>query len=165
MRANYFTTANPFSLQPPPDWWLKRLFDFDAMLVLFPSTLRPTYILARKQQFAQPTEVLQTLDRNLRRMTAGGDGDIMADRNLVYVEQIIGNGTWNTQIFLDLAKRDIWAAGGAEAFHERILTLEQVAREKQLRRQADDMDHRARDAWRSLQARTGQRTRVTSNSR
>ncbi len=161
---NYFTTSNPFNLQPPPQWWLTRLYDFDAMLVLFPSTLRPAYVLARKQQFAQPTEPLQELDKNLRRLTNGGDGDIMADRNLVYVESITGNGAWTGQIFLGLAARDIWAAGGAEVYHNRIITLEEVAREAQQRRAADDMDHRARDAWRSLQARTGQRSRVKLNT-
>lgn len=158
---NYFATSNPFNLPAPPNWWLVRLNDFDSMLVVFPSTLRPAHILARRQQFAQPTAPLQALDKHLRRLTSGGDGDIMADRNLVYVESIAGSGAWTIQIFLDLAARDIWAAGGAEAFNDRIITLEQAAADKQQRQLTDDMDHRARDAWRSLKARTGQRTRVT----
>jgi hypothetical protein len=70
-------------------------------------------------------------------------------------------GSWMRscpEIMSDLRKRDMWAAGGAEAYITR-LEAEEAAEDAAKRKQTeDDIEYRAADAWRSYQARTGQRT-------
>lgn len=161
-RPNYLATGNPFSLMPPPAWWLRQLQDFDHALVVFPSCLRACYILARRREFGLG-HPLEKVDRDLLRVTAHGDGDVMADHNLVFVDHLMSHGGWSTHIFAELRRRDIWAAGGAEKFNDQLLAREHQADGIERKRLIDDIDYRAKDAWRSYQARTGQRTRVTKN--
>lgn len=160
--GNYFATGNPYSLMPPPTWWLRKLSDFDHALVVFPSSLRACYVLARRRQFGLG-HPLEKLDRDLQRLTGGGDGDLMADRNLVFVDYLISAGGWSTDIFHELRKRDIWAAGGADKYNAQLIAHEDAIAARQQSAYLSDIDHRARDAYRSYQARTGQRTRVSGN--
>jgi hypothetical protein len=157
---NWFPDTNKFMLPKPPAWWLKRLHDQDAELVVFPSRLRPAYILARRRSssLAMPKSV--ALANDLDRMTHAGDGDVMAAHGLVHVENILGGfGNWTDNIFHELRRRDIWAAGGADKFNNLIVESEQAARDKQRKDMLDDIDHRSGDAFRSYQARTGQRNK------
>ena len=67
--GNYIHVANRFGLETPPDWWLTKLHDQDAALVVFPSQGRPnTYVLARRRshRFLQERVSFQGRSRRIR---------------------------------------------------------------------------------------------------
>jgi hypothetical protein len=45
---NYVETSNPFKLAQPPTWFLTRLYAYDALLVIFPSTHEGLYRIGRR---------------------------------------------------------------------------------------------------------------------
>lgn len=157
---NYLTSENPFKLAAPPAWWLKQLHDYDAELVVFPSRLRMAYILARRRHFSNAMQEMNTLDKNLIKNSAGMDGDILAQHNLIYVRHLLGETVRRQAIFQWLKDHDLKAQGGGEAVDNKIVSMEEDAARRARRKMVDDIDQRARDAYRSYQARTGQRTRV-----
>lgn len=157
---NWFPDTNKFLLPKPPQWWLKRLHDQDAELVVFPSRLRASYVLARRRSASLGMPKSLKVANDLEKMTSAGDGDVMAARNLVHVANIENaSGNWTDTIFFQLKQRDIWAAGGAHKFHQRIIENEAAERAKKRAALLDDIDQRSADAYRSYQARTGQRNK------
>lgn len=155
---NYLGTENPFKLAAPPDWWLQRLFDYDAELVVFPSRLRMAYILARRRHFSNAIAEADRLDKNLLRQTAGLDGDILATHNLIYVRHLIGDTVRRPQIFQWLRDNDTKALGGGETVAKKLEEAEADLQQQKRLVLLDDIEYRAKDAWRSYQARTGRRT-------
>lgn len=162
---NYLYTENRWHLAEPPDWWLLKLLEVDSDLVVFPSKMRPAYVLARRRHHSNALAEMDTLDKNLLRKSAGMDGDVMADHNLIYVRHLIGNTIRRYEIFQWLMDHDTWANGGGEAVANKIESIEQYEAEKRRRTLIDNIDHRTRDAWRSYQARTGRRAGFTPTSR
>lgn len=161
---NFLQTENPFHLAPPPAWWLQMLHDYDAELVVFPSRHRMAYILARRRHFSNAMAEMNTLDKNLLRQSAGLDGDILANHNLIYVRHLIGDTVKRPAIFQWLRDNDTKAQGGAEAVASRLEDAEaDIARQKRLV-MIDDFEYRAQDAWRSYQARTGRRSGYRKSS-
>lgn len=154
---NWIPDTNKFKLAAPPIWWLTQLQDLDSELVVFPSRLRCSYILARRRSQTLKRPDLVKLDGHLLRTTAGGDGDFLAANNLLFVEHIIGWGNFTTTIFHQLRRRDITRAGGADKYIETLEEGERALAATKRKTFLDDMEHRAGDAWRSYQARTGQR--------
>ncbi len=59
---NFIQTANPFNLASPPDWFLRALFAYDPLLVIFQSVSDPMYRLARRTSTgrAQLNKVLKS---------------------------------------------------------------------------------------------------------
>ena len=157
---NFLTSENPYKLAPPPAWWLQQLYDYDSQLVVFPSRHRMAYILARRRHFSNAMAELNTLDKNLLKTSAGLDGDIMATHNLIYVRHLIGNTVRRYAIFQWLRDHDLKANGGAEKVTDAIEDVEATMARRTREKMQEDIDHRARDAWRSYQARTGRRTRA-----
>ena len=156
---NWLPDLNRFNLPEPPEWWLKRLHDQDDALVLFPSRLRPnTYVLARRRGFSARLRRLLTGAAVYNPAKSGGDGDVLAAHHLVYVAHVAGTiGQWTTAIFQQLREWDTWAAGGGDAVANTLEQQEIYTSSKIHADLIDSIDHRARDAWRSYQARTGQR--------
>lgn len=157
MLNNWIATENTFKLAAPPQWWLKQLHDYDSQLVVFPSRTRMAYILARRRSHSNAMAELDRLDKDLIRKSAGLDGDIIANHNLIYVRHLIGNTIRRPEIFQWLKDHDTWANGGAEKVAQAIEDAEVSAAQKKRQTMLDNIDHRARDAWKSYQARTGRR--------
>lgn len=158
---NYLWSENPFKLADPPDWWLQQLFDYDAQLVVFPSRHRMAYILARRRHFSNAMAELNELDKATVRQTAGLDGDILANNNLIYVRHLIGETVRRPALFQWLRDNDITAQGGGEKVATRLEDTEaDIAAQKRVNL-ISDIEHRAKDAWRSYQARTGRRSGMT----
>lgn len=134
------------------------LQDYDAELVVFPSRHRMAYILARRRHFSNAMAELDRLDKNLLRQSAGLDGEILATSNLVYVRHLIGETVRRVAIFQWLRDHDLKANGGGEKIAKLIESEEEYKSAAARRKLNDDIDHRARDAWRSYQARTGRRS-------
>ena len=141
----------------PPTYWLQRLYDFDDMLVVFPSFKVPfAYVLARRRQLtAGLTDVVTQVAAEL----VNPDTVACLNHGLVPVSLIYRTGeAWHIDnILQSLRARDIWAHGGADKFADKLDEADN-ARERQTHAAVrDDMYNRAGDAWRSYQARTGQR--------
>lgn len=143
---------------PPPAFWLQRLYDYDADLVLFPSTAVPFgYVLARKARISG-----YYTDQSIVETVTHPDTRYCLTHKLVPVTMITQIGSiWDADsIIRALMARDIWRVGGADKAADMVEGAD-AAREAKIK--ADiraDMWNRSGDAWRSYQARTGQRVTV-----
>jgi len=139
----------------PPAFWLQRLYDFDAELVVFPSRHVPyAYVLARKRRVAS------AMDQALSETITQPDTRFCLAHGLVPVTMIYrySMASWSIDnIIASLQRRDIWAHGGGEKMADARDAEE--ASEKQANKQAvrNDMWARSGDAWASYTRRTGQR--------
>lgn len=140
----------------PPDYFLQRIYDYDAMLVVIPSRDNPgAYVIARRKQFG-PGITPAALDA----VYSKADTKMCILNNAVPVCLMMQNGSsWDPdQIIEKLYWRDIWAHGGADAVADRLEAQEDAAKAKIDADIRDDLYNRSGDAWRSYQARTGQST-------
>jgi hypothetical protein len=162
-RANRFVGINYIDrdakMAIPPEYWLQRLFDFDSELVVFPSLQTPfAYVLARK---ARRTGGMNMNDPAFEHATS--DTKFCVARRMLPVSLIYrhNSNSWSIDnIIADLRSRDIWAAGGAEKVADRV-DGEDANEEKRIKDEVRaDFYNRSGDAWRSYQARTGQRTKT-----
>jgi len=171
MTGNWIPDINRYNLPKPPQWFLTRLWDLDVALVVVPARTGRKYLLARRRERSlrvpMIVENLKASALKNHKRVKYSDGDLLTSLNLVAVDTIVGNfhTGWSgaDMIFADLRMRDMWANGGVDAFIKRVEEQEeavQVAKRKQL---LDDIDHRAGDAYRSYQARTGQRNHTAKN--
>jgi len=143
----------------PPAWFLKAMWDMDAELVILPSRVRRAYVVARRRMKSATVPMLVKSDNELQRKTRGTDADMLQEHNLIFIDWITGNlhGNWSLNILADLKDRDTWAAGGGEKYVDKLEAQEQKVAADRRTAMIDDLGHRAADAWRSLQARTGKR--------
>lgn len=152
---NWIADINPFNLSEPPAWWLAKLYDFDHMLVLIPSRKQSKYMLARRRQLTAGIGDVAMLDNK------NPDTLMLYSHQAVPVGYLNFSGNWTIDSLLaDLKARDVWAHGGADKVIAIVEDAEADAEIKRHRELRDNMDHRARDAYRSLKARTGQRVTV-----
>lgn len=161
---NYIVTDNPYSLAVPPAWWLKKLWDTDSALVVFPSRVRAAYILARRRSKSNAMAEMVKLEGNLLRKSAGMDGDVLATHNLVYVRHLLGNSVRRNNIFQWLKDADTWDKSSGLDFATRVERQDEAHAAHLRNQMLDDIDARSRDAWRSYQARTGRRSGFTYNT-
>ena len=156
---NPFVGLNYLPLNPkmaePPAYVLQRLYDFDNMLVLFPSFAMPFYyVLARRRQLTAGLT-----DKALDASITHPDTRACMAHGLVPVTMVFKHGpNWNIDPVIEkLKRRDIWAHGGAAKAADTLDAADERAEKKRKADVRDDMWNRAGDAWRSYQARTGQR--------
>ncbi len=145
-------------METPPAYWLQRLYDYDAELVVLPSRQRPyAYVLARRVRLAKPMTA-----QALLHIYTQLDTRMCMSLGLVPVSLIYRTGlTWSIDnIIADLKSRDIWAHGGADKTADLMDATEEKADEGRKKALRDDMWMRSGMAWSSYQRRTGQR--VTS---
>jgi hypothetical protein len=140
----------------PPAFFLQRIYDYDAELVMFPSRHVPyAYVLARRRRFR-----IVSLDQALEKTIEQPDTKLCLQRGLVPVTMIIRHSmkSWDVDaVIRSLQARDIWAHGGGDAYTNKIEdheSAEEQSKRKQLR---DDMWMRSGQAWESYKRRTGQR--------
>jgi hypothetical protein len=174
MTPNWIADTNRWNLTVPPEWFLQKLWNFDEQLVIVPSRNEPTkgekphYLLARRRQYS------------------AGLGDVVAldnkhpDTNMCMVHGLIPIGPLrfkkgvNTfteaglvSLLDELASRDMWKITGRtkdpDAAWKALEAAEAEEQARERRTWRDDMYHRARDAYRSLKARTGQRNKRASD--
>jgi hypothetical protein len=141
----------------PPHYFLQRLYDFDAMLVLMPSREQPgAYVLGRRKQWG-PGLTEAAVDA----VYTKADTKMAILNNTVPVCMVFKpvNGSWNPDpLIRTLMSRDIWAHGGADKVAD-MLEAQEDAEKAAIRKQMrDDLYNRSGDAWRSYQSRTGQST-------
>lgn len=159
--GNSWIGVNHFDLNPnvavPPAFWLARLYDFDNMLVTFPSYAVPfAYVLARRRQLTKGLT-----DKALEDTIDQPDTKFCLAHGLVPVTLIYKTGeNWQIDGILNsLRSRDTWKDGDqtGEKYADAVDAVD-AAREKRVKKEVrDDMWNRSGDAWRSYTARTGQR--------
>jgi hypothetical protein len=161
--------ANPFvgvnyipdntRMEEPPAYVLQRLHDFDNMLVLLPSRFVPfAYIIARRRQLSAGLS-----DKALEDTITQPDTKLCMAWGLIPISLMYKTGpVWNIDpVIASLKARDMWAVGGGEKAADLLDKQDEAERERLRKQTRDDMYARSGDAWRSYQARTGQRTRLT----
>lgn len=140
----------------PPEFWLERLFDYDAELVVFPSRHVPyAYVLARRRRSFAPA-----MDEALEQTITQPDTKLCLTRGLAPVTIIIrhSQGSWSIDnIIASLQARDIWAHGGGTKFTDKLDAVEAEDERKQKAAIRDDMLQRSDLAWDLYKRRTGQR--------
>lgn len=143
----------------PPAYWLQRLYDYDAELVVLPSRYVPyAYVLARRTHLLTDAAIFDTVKQ---------PDTVMCFRyGVVPVSLIYRTGSnWSIDnIIRSLKARDIWAHGGGEKYADAADAVDEQQRQKIRQDIRDDMYNRSGDAWRSYQARTGQRNKHARNS-
>ena len=58
MQSNYVVDENRFRLAGPPQWWLRKLWDFDNSLVVVPSRQGFYYRLAQRRKLKLSDKVV-----------------------------------------------------------------------------------------------------------
>lgn len=172
--GNWIPDQNPHQLPKPPDWALRKFYDFDHMLVIIPSRNRP--VKGERPQYLLARRAVQSAGLGKEALFENKH----PDTNMLWVNGLVpiaplrwksGDQTWRESdvdlLLGELKARDLWAqadaAGGLDALVDRIEANERDDKAKQQRNLRDMFHHMGRDAWRSLKARTGQRNKRASD--
>lgn len=141
----------------PPAYFLQRLFDFDAMLVLMPSREQPgAYVLGRRKQWGKGLT-----EAAIDAVYTKPDTKMAILNGTVPVCMVFKpvSGSWNPDpLIRTLMARDIWAHGGADKVADMLEAQEDAEKAAALEASRKEIWDRSGEAWRSYQARTGQST-------
>lgn len=141
--------------EQPPAYFLQRLYDFDAMLVLMPSREQPgAYVLGRRKQWGPGIS-----EAAIDAVYSKPDTKMAILNGTVPVCMVFKpvNGSWNPDpLIRTLMARDIWAHGGADKVADMLEAQEDAEKAAALDASRQNIWDRSGDAWRSYQARTGQ---------
>jgi hypothetical protein len=152
---NYYPEGMPH-MAVPPAFWLQRLFDYDAELVVFPSRHVPYgYVLARRRRTPTPS-----MDKALEQTISQPDTKLCLQRGLVPVTLILRHSqtAWSIDnIIASLQARDIWTHGGGEAYADQMDAADANEEKRAKARIRDDFSQRSDLAWDLYKRRTGQR--------
>lgn len=156
--GNFIKDLNRFNLEIPPTWWLQGLKDYDDQLVVVPSRTDPVYRLCRRTRNTIGLESVAIVDRH-------ADTAMMYEMGLVPVTSILVKGlAWDlVNIIESLRSRDIWANGGPDAVADALDAQDELERVVRRRAFKDDIGQRAKDAYRSMMARIGARSKRASD--
>ncbi len=145
------------AIDAPPAYFLQRLYDFDAELVLMPSRERPgAYVLGRRKQWGPGLS-----EAAVDGVYTKPDTKMAILNGTVPVCMVFKpvNGSWSPDpLIRTLMARDIWAHGGADKVADMLEAQEDAEKKATQAAIRDDLYNRSGDAWRSYQARTGQST-------
>jgi hypothetical protein len=143
------------SVDTPPAYFLQRLYDFDAELVLMPSREQPgAYVLGRRKQWGPGLT-----EATIGAIYTKADTKMAILNGCVPVCMVFKpvSGSWSPDgLIAKLAARDIWTHGGANKVADMLEAQEDAAKAANAQAIRDDLYNRSGDAWRSYQARTGQ---------
>ena len=165
----YIRDLNPFNLEEPPLWWQQGLWAFDADLRMLPGRKKPVWWLARVKRYSKGLTGEAIIDDQ-------NDTAMFVRYDLVPVTWIASTDGWSegflTYVVGELAARDTWAVEGGPLTEDGVkkamfeggskygemLDEHDAAERRGIDREVrDDVYHATGDAWRSLQARTGER--------
>lgn len=154
---NYLPDVNRFKLAGPPDWWLRKLWDFDSSLVVVPSRQACVYRLAQRRRLNLPEHLVNDS------LWKESDTRMLATYGLIPVTTIIATANWsNPLMFIELANRAPHRQGGADEVNRR---LEEQDQKDELDKQAKTDEHLqylGKDAWMLYQKKIGLRSHMWS---
>ena len=151
-----FIPENP-RMEVPPPYFMQRIWDQDAMLVVLPSRKVPfAYVIARRKQWG-PGLTVAAIDEQF----ANPDTKMCVQHGCVPVCLMYKTGiSWNPDpIIKSLQARDLWThggQGGPDCVADMLDAQDEAAAQKIRDETRDDLWNRSGDAWRSYQHRTGQ---------
>ena len=169
VNATWIADTNRFGLAKPPQWFLTALANYDDQLVIIPGRKERGYYLARRRQFSAGLGDVAMMDNQHPDTNMFVVHGVLPVAPLVFKNDVI---KWTTRgvndLIAELKRRDNWVVtGGPNGDPAKIYTtLEYEEDREKAKRRADlrsDFHHRGRDAWRSLQARTGSRSKRASD--
>ena len=166
VNSAWIADTNRFGLPKPPPWFLTALTAYDDQLAIIPGRKERGYYLVRRRQHSAGLGDVAMIDNS------HPDTNMFVVHGVLPIGELVFKGgavTWTQKsvqdLIAELKRRDNWAATGGpdgDAVKKICEPLEyEEARAKAKRRATlwDDFHHRGRDAWRSLQARTGSRNK------
>lgn len=146
MADNYF--AGDSQMPVPPEYFLQRVYDYDAQLVLFPSIARPgCYVVARRREGPGLRDA-ETPNPDTRLCLSMGWLPVCMMTQA-------GSNWLPDQLIAKLMARDIRLHGGADQFADQMEAHEAEQKAAQAKATRDDLYARSGDGWRTYQARTG----------
>lgn len=155
--SNYIPDTNPFNLAGPPDYFLRKLLEFDPSLVLVASRQGFFYRLAQRRPLKLAENVVNDI------LKEQSDTRMLAQYGLVPITTVVATARWdNPMIFVELEKRAPWRMGGAQKV---IDMIEGAEREELLKKRiAEDerLGYVAKDSWRFYQKLIGTRSHLWS---
>lgn len=112
---NWIKDQNKFKLAGPPEWFLRKLSEFDPSLVIVPSRQGFYYRLAQRRKLQLPDHLVQDL------LWQHSDTQMLASYSLVPVTTIVATCNWsNPLIWQELSDRAPWRNGGADKVNKHI---------------------------------------------
>lgn len=150
---NYLPAENPFHLAGPPEWFLRRLYEYDPSLVVVPSRQEAVYRLCQRRKLDLASKFTQDM------MFQQSDTRLLASYGLVPVTSFLATVNWSSpQIFQELTRRAPWRMGGAEKF-EGLLNEQDKRRDLAAAHENEAMlEDLGKDAWGLYLKKVGLRT-------
>ena len=139
---NYIPDKNPFGLSGPPQWWLRKLHDFDPSLVLLPSRQNFVYRLGQRRPVSLPIKWVNEM--------LGADSDVrmMARHGLVPITTLLATVNWsNPLLFTDLAAMSPDMNGGVDKYIKKIEDGEEEVHMKKKAAEDDMLNILSKDSW------------------
>lgn len=153
--TNWIEDTNRFKLAAPPEWFLRRLEDFDSSLVIVPSRQDALYRLAQRRPLNLPEHIVNDTLFN------SSDTQMLASYSLVPVTSIMANPNWShPRLFRELEERAPWRMGGAEKV---INELEEAEMREATQQRIDtdlNLTDRAKDGWQLLKHKLGSKVLI-----
>lgn len=152
---NYLQDLNRFKLAAPPAWWLQKLWDFDASLVVVPSRQACIYRLAQRR----PLQLRENMTNDA--LFNESDTKMLAQYSLIPVTTILANPNWsNPFMFEELRRRAPHRMGGAEQA-ARLVEAQEQQEADQKQADVDDITSQvAKDGWGMYQKKIGIRSHM-----
>lgn len=140
--GNFIPDQNRFKLSGPPEFFLRRLFDFDPDLVIVPSRQSMVYRLALRRKLRLQENVVNDA------LWQDSDTQMLASYGLVPVTTILATANWdNPLLFQELAARSPHRMGGVEKV---IANLEEAEARADFQKYMETEDIKtilAKDGW------------------
>lgn len=153
--VNFIPDHNRFKLAGPPDWWLRKLWDFDSSLVVVPSRQSCVYRLAQRRRLKLSEAITNDALFN------ESDTKMLASYSLVPVTTILPTANWsNPYLFTELAMRAPHRQGGAEEFENKILAQEKQEEIEAQMKTDEHLRALAKDSWGLYQKKIGVRSHM-----
>lgn len=155
--TNYIPDQNKFRLAGPPSWWLRKLWDFDASLVVVPSRQECVYRLAQRRKLNLPEHLVNDA------LFQQSDTQMLASYGLIPVTSILATANWsNPYLFVELANRAPHRQGGWEKVIREVEDAEHQEEVKKQEKVEDMKNILAKDGWRLYQQKQGLRSQMWS---
>lgn len=162
---NYLRGESTFTVDAPPDWWLREMALFDPLLVIFPSAKAPTFILARRAQYSAGETLHDAKDKETGKpIPQNPDTVFMRKHRLVRVCELLPGVLWDQRVFQKLAAHDIHRLGGPKKVADILDARDENDRAKIDRDQTDELVARSREAYRGYKYRVGERMSLAKSS-
>ena len=150
MLTNYIPDTNLFKLAGPPSWFLRRLWDFDASLVIVPSRQGFYYRLAQRRKLNLSDKI-------------ESDTKMLASYSLTPVTTILATANWsNPYIFEELRRRAPWMMGGADKVNKMLDDQDQQVTDETQAKTDDQLTYLGKDAWKYYNKLIGTRSHLYS---